>query len=245
MNSDSITGLAAEIASGVALAVLPLTLIFGVVQITMLRLPGKKVAEILVGTGVATIGLFLFLLGVSIGFLPFGHAIGRALGELEGWALPVAITVVLGFVTAWSEPSVRILADQVEEGSNGSIAGRPILYAICIGVAVWVGLGMLRIELDIPIMYFLGPGYALVTLLMFLNGREFVSIAADSSGVATGPIANSFLLSIALGAAASQPAYDPILHGLGFVGLIALAPLISVLILGLILQKMQRQRRLP
>ena len=53
--------------------------------------------------------------------------------------------VFLGFATTWGEPAVRILADQVEEASNGSIRRSLVLYTICIGVAVWVGLGMLRI----------------------------------------------------------------------------------------------------
>lgn len=229
-----------ETAMSVALAVFPLTAIFLVIQFTMLKLPGKKVSEILAGTAIAAVGLFFFLLGVSIGFLPFGYAIGQAIGELESLWLPVGIAVALGFATAWGEPSVRILADQVESGSNGSIGGKMVLWAICLGVAVWVGLGMLRLELDLPFMYLIGPGYGLVLVLLFLNDNEFVAVAIDSSGVATGPIANTFLLAVALGAAASYPNYDAALQGLGFVGLIALAPLISVLLLGLVLRQWRK-----
>ena len=60
----------------VVLAVLPLTAFFLAFQFLFLKLPRTEVLRILTGTLVASAGLFLFLLGVSIGFLPFGRAIG-------------------------------------------------------------------------------------------------------------------------------------------------------------------------
>lgn len=229
-----------DVAIAVGLAVLPLTALFMAVQVTMLRLPRKKVVEILAGTAIAGLGLFLFLLGVGIGLLPFGNVIGATMNALDTWVV-VLVAVCLGFVTAWGEPSVRILASQVESGSSGSINGMMVLAAIAAGVAFWSGVGMLRIQLDIPLLYLVVPGYALVLVLLFLNDREYVAIAADASGVATGPIANTFLLAVALGLSASHPERDPIVHGLGFVGLIALAPLMSVLMLGIIVRRAQRR----
>ena len=242
MTAASFAAQVLDVAIAVGLAVLPLTALFVTVQVTMLRLPRAKVREIMIGTAIAGLGLFLFLLGVGIGLLPFGRAIGGAMSTLDTWVV-VFIAVGLGFVTAWGEPSVRILASQVESGSSGSINGTLVLAAIAIGVAFWAGVGMLRIQLDIPIVYLVVPGYALVMVLLFLNDREYVAIAADSSGVATGPIANTFLLAVALGLSSTHPERDPIVHGLGFVGLIALAPLISVLMLGLILRLAGRRRR--
>lgn len=235
MTAASFAAQVVDVAIAVGLALLPLTALFLAVQATMLHLPRKKATEILVGTAIAGLGLFLFLLGVRIGLLPFGSAIGAAMSALDSWVV-VVVAVGLGFGTAWGEPSVRILASQVESGSSGSISGTMVLGAIAVGVAFWAGVGMLRIELDIPLLYLVVPGYALVLLLLFFNDREYVAIAADASGVATGPIANTFLLAVALGLSATHPERDPILHGLGFVGLIALAPLISVLTLGLILR---------
>jgi hypothetical protein len=220
----------------VLVAVTPLVLLFLVFQVFLLKLPLRQVADILKGTVIATVGLFLFLLGVDLAFVPFGQAMGAALGGMgNGW-LFAAIGALLGFVTAWGEPAVRILADQVEEASNGSIRGSLVLYAICAGVAVWVGIGVLRITHAIPLPYLLVPGYGLVILLMFLSRKEFVAIAADAGGVATGPLANSFLLALALGASSSIEHRDPILDGLGLVALIALAPVMSVMVLGLLVR---------
>ena len=220
----------------VLVAVMPLAVLFLLFQVLLLRLPRRSVRDILVGTLVAAAGLFLFLLGVGIGFLPFGRAVGGALGSLPEKWLMVPAGLFLGFVTTWGEPAVRILADQVEQASNGSIRKSMVLVAICIGVAAAVALGLIRIGYGISLLYLLVPGYMLVILLMWLSDKDFVSIAVDSGGVATGPLANTFLLALALGASASTGHQDPIVQGLGLVALIALAPIISVMMLGLVIR---------
>jgi hypothetical protein len=218
----------------VLLAVLPIAVVFVLFQLWLLKLPRTEVIRIAGGTALASIGLFLFLLGVSVGFMPFGRAIGEAVGSLSRKWLVVPFGLVLGFVTTWGEPAVRILADQVEEASAGSIRQRLVMIAICAGVAVAVGLGLFRIGHSIPLLWLLLPGYAIVIVALWLSDREFVSVAVDAGGVATGPLANTFLLALALGASSVVAGQDPLVHGLGLVALIALAPIISVLLLGLI-----------
>ena len=224
----------------VALAVLPLVALFMVFQLLFLRLPGRELSRILTGTLVASAGLFLFLLGVTIGFLPFGRAIGEAIGSVSQKWLVVPFGLILGFVTTWGEPAVRVLADQVEEASTGSIPRPLVLAAICLGVAVAVGIGLLRIVYGVPLLCLLVPGYALAIALMWFSDKGFVSIAVDAGGVATGPLANSFLLALAIGAS-SALGRDPLVHGLGLVSLIALAPILSVMLLGLLVRLKERK----
>lgn len=223
------------LAWSVALAVLPLAVLFMIFQLLFLKLPRREVSRILTGTLVASVGLFLFLLGVAIGFLPFGRAIGEAIGSVSQKWLLVPFGLILGFVTTWGEPAVRVLADQVEEASTGSIPRNLVLAAICLGVAVAVGIGLLRIVHGVPLFWLLVPGYALAIALMWFSDKEFVSIAVDAGGVATGPLANSFLLALALGASSAM-GRDPLVHGLGLVSLIALAPIVSVMLLSLLVR---------
>jgi hypothetical protein len=230
------------LAWSVALAVLPLAALFLLFQLLFLKLPRREVSRILTGTLMASAGLFLFLVGVGIGFLPFGRAIGEAAGALPQKWLLVPFGIVLGFVTTWGEPAVRILADQVEEASTGSIRRSLVLWTVCVGVALAVGLGMLRIGYGIPLLYLLVPGYGLVVAIVGLSERRFVSIAIDAGGVATGPLANTFLLALAFGASAAVGAQNPLVQGLGLVALIALAPLISVMMLGLVVRWKERRK---
>lgn len=229
------------IAIGVAVAVLPLAALFVFFQVALLRLPRDQAKEIIWGTALAAGGLFLFLLGVSIGFLPFGRAIGQALGVLPTVWL-VLLGGVLGFLTTWGEPAVRILATQVEEASAGSLRASLVVFTICAGVAVWVGLGMLRIAFGIPLLYLVIPGYTLAIALLFASEKPFAAIAVDAGGVATGPLANSFLLAFALGCSAGAGRDNALVDGLGLVALIGLAPIVSVMMLGMLVRWKQRRR---
>ena len=98
-------------ALSVATAVLPLTVLFTTFQVLLLKLPRKDFRDILTGTMISAAGLFLFLLGVSIGYLPLGRAIGEALGSLQQRSLLLPAGLFLGFVTTWGEPAVRSLAE--------------------------------------------------------------------------------------------------------------------------------------
>jgi len=227
-------------ARGVALAVFPLAALFAVFQALFLRLPRLEITRIAIGTLLAAVGLFLFLLGVAVGFMPFGKAIGEAVGAMPQQWLVVLFGAALGFVTTWGEPAVRVLADQVEQASAGAIRQGLVLLAMCIGVAVAVGLGMLRIAYELPLVWMLVPGYVLVIALVWMSDRGFVAIAVDSGGVATGPLANTFLLALALGASGAVAGRDPLTHGLGLVALISLAPIIALMVLGFIVRLKER-----
>ena len=220
----------------VVMAVLPLAVLFLLFQIFLLKLPRSDVRKILTGTAIAAAGLFLFLAGVAVGFMPFGAAIGGALGALPQKWLLLPAGLFLGFVTTWGEPAVRILADQVDDASNGSIRRSLVLYTICVGVAVMVGIGFLRIGYGISLLHLLVPGYALIIIIMWFCDSRFVAIAIDAGGVATGPLANTFLLALALGASAAMGNQDPLVHGFGLVALIAMAPILSLMTLGLLIQ---------
>lgn len=213
-------------------AVLPLVVLFIIFQVLWLKLPRNYVTNVLKGTLIAALGLLLFLQGVRVGFMPFGQLIGEALGSLPQKWLLAPFGFVLGLLTTWGEPSVRILADQVEEASGGTIPQTTVVLTISIGVGLVVGLGTLRIAFGIPLTYIVVPGYILSIVIMFFADKEFVAIAVDSSGVATGPMANTFLLALGLGIASAIEGADPLTSGLGLMGLIALAPIISIMILG-------------
>jgi hypothetical protein len=230
------------LAWSVAVAVLPLAGLFLLFQSLFLKLPRLEVSRILTGTIIAAAGLFLFLMGVGIGFMPFGRAIGEAVGALPQKWLLVPFGLVLGFVTTWGEPSVRILADQVEDASTGSIPRAVVLWTICLGVALAVATGLLRVAFGIPLLYLLVPGYGLVIAILRWSEPRFAAIAIDAGGVATGPLANSFLLALAFGASAAVGNQEPLVQGLGLVALVSLAPVISVMTLGLAVRWKERRK---
>lgn len=218
----------------VSMALVPLILFFMFFQIFMLKLPFKRVKDIFVGIALTFFGLAFFLQGVHVGFLPVGREIGDLVGEWEHQWLLIPVGFLLGFVATFAEPAVRVLNAEVDKVSSGYIPAKLMLYTLSIGVAISIALAMTRIIFGIPLWYFIGPGYFLALALAIVSTETFTSIAFDAGGVATGPMTVTFILAIALGFSDTLEGRDPMLDGFGMIAIVALAPILSVLILGLL-----------
>ncbi len=224
----------------VFLALIPLLLFFLFFQIFYLKLPMRRIINIFKGMCLAFLGLSLFLQGVYVGFMPAGEMMGEVLGALSyNWIL-VPIGFVLGFVATFAEPAVRVMNYEVEKSSSGYISQQIMLFSLSLGVAISIALSMWRILSGFPLWYFIIPGYAIALVLMFFSNRTFVGIAFDSGGVATGPMTVTFILTMALGVASSVEGRDPLMDGFGMIALVALAPILIVLILGLLYCRKER-----
>ena len=140
-----------------------------------------------------------------------------------------------------AEPAVHILSYEVEKASAGSIREKTILATLSLGVALFVALGMAKIIYGVPIHYILVPGYLLALLLMRFCDPTFVAIAFDAGGVATGPMTVTFVLAVALGIATAMEGRDPVLDGFGLIALVAMAPILSVMVLGLIVTSVKKR----
>ena len=218
----------------VSMALVPLILFFAFFQIFMLKLPLKKVKDILVGIVLTFLGLSLFLQGVHVGFLPVGSEIGDIVGDWSNQWILIPVGFMLGFVATFAEPAVRVLNAEVGKVTSGYIPERLMLYTLSIGVAISIALAMARIIFGIPLWYLIGPGYFLALTLTLFSTETFTSIAFDAGGVATGPMTVTFILAIALGFSETLEGRDPLIDGFGMIALVALAPILSVLILGLL-----------
>ncbi|WP_100398962.1 DUF1538 domain-containing protein [Bacillus sp. FJAT-44742] len=220
-------------------ALAPLLAVLALFQIFALKLEWKEIYQALMGILMAVLGFSLFLQGVYIGFLPTGEEVGAAVGGADYNWLLIPIGFLLGFVATSAEPAVRVLTYEVEEESSGSIRGKVLLFTLAAGVGVFVALAMARILIGFPLWWVLLPGYLLAFLLAFFADKKFVSIAFDSGGVATGPMTVTFILAMAVSVASTLEGRDPIMEGFGLVALVALAPILSVSILGVIVKKKQ------
>ena len=178
-------------------------------------------------------GLVVFLLGVNVGFLPVGSLLGKEIGGLTYNWIIVPIGMLIGYFVVAAEPAVHVLTKQVYEITSGAIPKKALRTSLMIGVAVSVGLAMLRIILHIPIMYFLVPGYLAAIVLTFFVPDIFTAIAFDSGGVASGAMTASFLLPLALGVCGAVGG-NLATEGFGVVAMVAMTPLITIQVLGLV-----------
>jgi len=218
----------------VALALTPLVVIFFFFQVFLFKLPKSGALNILKGIFLTFIGIVFFLFGVQIGFMPAGKTIGESIGSLNCRWILIPISFVLGFVVTMAEPTVRVLCTRVEEASTGYINEKVMLFTLATGVAVAITVAIIRTIYGIPLMYIILPGYILALSLTKAVGPTFTSIAFDSASVATGPMTVTFIMAIAVGAADVIEGRNAIIDGFGLVSLVALAAILSVMILGLL-----------
>ena len=80
--------------------------------------------------------------------------------------------------------------------------------------------------------YLLIPGYVISLGLAFFVPSIFTGIAFDSGGVASGPMAAAFLLPLAQGACIALGG-DLAADAFGVVAMVAMTPLITIQVLGL------------
>ena len=217
----------------VGIAILPIVILFAGFQLIFRRFHGVGLLKIVAGLVYTYFGLVLFLTGVNVGFMPAGQNIGVqvARGDFKWFLIPMGM--VNGYYIVKAEPAVKVLTKQVEEVSNGFISQKSIEHSLSIGVALSVGLAMLRILTGISILWFLIPGYAVSLFLTFFVPQIFTGIAFDSGGVASGPMTATFLLPLAMGACEAVGG-NILTDAFGIVAMVAMTPLLTIQLLGLI-----------
>lgn len=215
----------------VAVSLLPIAVFFTLFQLAARSFSKKRVIKIAVGFVYTYIGLVLFLTGANVGFMPAGSFIGGQIAQLSyNWVL-VPIGMVIGYFIVAAEPAVYVLNKQVSELTVGEISEKAMGVSLSIGVAVSLGLSMIRVLTGLPIFYFLLPGYLLAVGLTFVSPKIFTAIAFDSGGVASGTMTSTFLLSFATGACGAVGG-NIITDAFGLVALVAMTPLITIQLLG-------------
>ena len=219
----------------VAVCLAPIAAFFAIFQVVALRLQRKKVLKIVAGLLYTDIGLVLFLTGVNVGFLPAGTYLGRQLASLPYNWIIVPIGMLMGWFIVQAEPAVHVLNHQVEEITSGAIPGKAMSTSLSVGVAISIGLALIRVLTGISVFWFLIPGYLTAIVLSFFVPKIFTAIAFDSGGVASGPMTATFLLPFAMGACEALGG-NIITDAFGVVAMVAMTPLITIQLLGVAYQ---------
>ena len=220
----------------VAVCLAPIAIFFAVFQVVSLKLKKKKVLKIVIGILYTYVGLVLFLTGVNVGFLPAGNYLGSQIAALPyNWIL-IPIGMLMGWFIVQAEPAVHVLNHQVEEITSGAIPGKAMSTSLSIGVAVSIGLAMVRVLTGISIFWFLIPGYLAAIIMSYYVPKMFTAIAFDSGGVASGPMTATFLLPFAQGACNAMGG-NVVTDAFGVVAMVAMTPLLTIQMLGLVYQR--------
>lgn len=216
----------------IAVALLPIVVFFVIFQLFFRDMSRRTLIRIGIGMVYTYVGLVLFLTGVNVGFMPAGNYLGQVIAQKEFNWIIVPIGMIIGYFIVSAEPAVFVLTKQVEEITSGAVSSKAMGLSLSVGVAVSLGLAMIRVLTGISIFYFIIPGYALALILSFFVPKIFTAIAFDSGGVASGPMTATFLLPFAMGACQSVGG-NIVTDAFGVVAMVAMTPLITIQVLGL------------
>ncbi len=203
---------------------------FFIINFIFLKLPKKKIIQILIGTAFTYVGLVIFLTAVHVGFMPIGFKMGQELSKTS----PIAVTIVgfvLGLVVVLAEPAVHVLNKQVEEVTRGTVSKKAMMIALSMGVGLSICLSVLRIIFGFSILYYLIPGYLISLGLSFFVPKIYTAIAFDSGGVASGPLTSTFILPFSIGSCVAFGG-NVLSDAFGIVAMVAMTPLITIQLLG-------------
>ena len=219
-------------AGEVATAMVPICAMFLLFQLLTHRFKRTQLLRIVSGLIYTYVGLVMFLTGVNVGFMPAGQLIGASIAGGETPFLLIPTGMLMGYFIVGAEPAVHVLVRQVEEVSMGSISQGAMKQGLAIGVALSIGIAMLRVLTGISLLWFLIPGYAVSLGLTFFVPQLFTGVAFDAGGVASGPMTATFLLPLAMGACEAAGG-NLMTDAFGLVALVAMTPLVTIQLMGL------------
>lgn len=218
-----------EILKNVSLSLIPLIAIFFIFAMIFVKISRREAGKLLLGSLVTFVGCYLFLFGIEYGFVGMGKAFGAFLYRTDIKILTYVICSAFAFFICFSEPAVKVLADQVEKMTHGNIKSVVVIATIGIGVLLAIVLSILRIYYEISLIIYAGIFIGLALILSFFVPKTFTAIAFDSAGAASGSLSVAFLFPIMLGLAGDIS----IGSAFGVIAMTGITPVVVVQVLGL------------
>lgn len=216
----------------VFISIFPILVVFVVFQILTSEFSAREIRKLIFGILVMLIGLVLFFVSMSIGFMDMGYYIGNYLMQSQYSYLLLPFSIFISYFISIAEPAVQILNEQVETITGGSITKTTMNIWLGVGVCVATFLSIIRIFTNTSFLYYIIPGQIISLILMFFTPKIFTAIAFDAGGAVGGTLTTAFLLPIMVGICMAT-GLDVLSNAFGIAALISLAPLITIQILGI------------
>jgi len=155
---------------------------------------------------------------------------------LPGILIVILFAFIMGYGATLAEPALNALGVTVEELTAGTFKKSLLMQAVALGVGGGIALGVTKIVLAIPLVWILVPPYVILLIVTKFSTEEFVNIGWDSAGVTTGPITVPLVLAMGLGIGTQVG----VVEGFGILASASVCPILSVLLLGLHINRKRR-----
>jgi len=231
--------------SDTLIALVPLIIAFLPFQFLLIKMKKTEFRHIMLGMLPVFAGLLIFLFAIDFGFAFAGGYIGEVFmapyrPNWFPWVLPF-IGFILGVAITLTEPAVTVLGDQLQKMIGIKRMSTRMFLAISIGFSAT--LAIVKIMLEINILWFLVPLYIVALVMMKFSSKLFVGLAFDSGGVVGGALSSAVLTPLTLGiaqavaTASGENAQSILTNGFGILAFISVTPLIAIQVMGMVYTK--------
>ncbi|MDY4849569.1 MAG: DUF1538 domain-containing protein [Bacilli bacterium] len=220
--------------SNSSLSIIPIIAIVFVLSFTGLaRLGVTDYFMLGIGTITMIIGLALFQIGAQNSLIKVGEYMGSSLSRQKSIVIVIIFAFLLGGLITCAEPSILIIANQV------NINKWLLIFSIAAGVGIFVVLGIVRIifrkSLNVWFLVFYLLVFCLICILeVDPSNHAYLPFIFDAGGVTTGSATVPFILSLGVGVAMTHGGNKSRDSSFGLVGLASIGPIITMIILILV-----------
>ena len=214
-------------------SVLPITAIVLFLSMTLTPMPAGTLILFILGAVMLIVGMGFFSLGAEISMMPLGKEVGVQLSKSNRLYKILIVCFIIGAAITIAEPDLQVLAKQVP-----AVDDMIIILSVAVGVGIFLMISLLREYFGISLRTLLIVFYAIVFAVSFFVPKEFLPVAFDSGGVTTGPITVPFIMAFGIGIASAKKNSSED-SSFGLVALCSIGPIITVLIMGLMLNTAQ------
>ncbi len=210
---------------------MPVTVIVLLLAIFVAPLEIGTIALFMTGALLLIVGMGFFQLGAEISMTPLGEGIGGEFFKSRSVLITIAASLVMGCIITIAEPDLQVLAGQVP-----SVPNQVLIWAVAVGVGIFLAVAVLRILLKISLPRILTILYILLFAISVFVPSNFLAVAFDSGGVTTGPITVPFIMAIGIGLSMARSDKDGANDSFGLIALCSIGPILMVMLLGIFYQ---------
>lgn len=189
--------------------------------------------KIVLGLTATFLGLCTFLTSVNVGFMKMGYLLGTSFANTNHLNILFPVTMIIGFLVVFAEPAIKILTNEIEDITEGSVSKNIMKVTISLGVSLAIFFSIHRMINGYSIIPYLIVTYLASFILMFTCPKMFTSASFDAGGSVCGPLTATFILPLVIGVCNALNG-NIITDAFGLISFIAMSPFITVQLLGII-----------
>lgn len=203
-------------------SIIPLNILVIILSI-ILNIELILVIKFIIGSLMITFGVSFYLIGYDMAYPKISDKISHSLLKKKNMFYILGIILGLGLIITIFEPEILKVSKY----------NLSLLILLALSISIFFVLSIYRIITKTNFKYYLIISYIFVFFLMYITDYNIIPFALDRLALCTGAISSPFLLTLGMSFSKRCKKPDKNQTSFGILGLSAIGPMITFLILGI------------